>query len=279
MKTLSPSSILQTETGAGTLTYSLPTEPSHPEIAKVFDFVEKQTQKFKSRRQIFNELNQFQIKDWYLSQTTLAEVFLRLTHGKGLNIDNNKLDNSILKKELQQLNVVFQFPSIKNLQNSELDNFYTFNNRKELKKVLLGFVKILPISTLKDLREMIIQTFAEKLPEISTDSFDFLKADVRVIAAQEGELRVFEFLPEITITTKIGFKNLYDDERSQMQGEIVSLKMEIDRLKDALKKQQQIEFMLPNENGDNVIETDYQSHENLAELQQKEEEEEGETKY
>lgn len=103
------------------------------------------------------------IEDWGVSQTTLEQVFLRLTHGGG---NQEGLSSAAL-----QLNVAY-----------------------EGSDDILGFVPILPNTTLDETRELI----RANLPEIP-ESFTFVFNKAPVAHAQERSTSAYRALPVIEL--------------------------------------------------------------------------------
>ena len=103
------------------------------------------------------------IEDWGVSQTTLEQVFLRLTHGGG---NQEGLSSAAL-----QLNVAY-----------------------EGSDDILGFVPILPNTTLDETRELI----RANLPQIP-ESFTFIFNKAPVAHAQERSTSAYRALPVIEL--------------------------------------------------------------------------------
>jgi ABC-type multidrug transport system ATPase subunit len=108
------------------------------------------------------------IEDWGISQTTLEQVFLRLTHGGG---NQDGLNNAASL----QLNIAL-----------------------EGSNDVLGFVAILPATTLDEAREMMLTN------ELFPKEFTFVCNKAPVARAQERSTSAYRSLPTIELRLAVG---------------------------------------------------------------------------
>lgn len=155
-----PDAQLEVDTGAR-LTYSLASSKSR-RLPEFCQFMEEQHSQAMTQTLAIAE-DQGLIEDWGISQTTLEQVFLKLTHGGG-NTDGLNSATSM------QLNVA--------LKGSE---------------DVLGFVAIQPHTTLDEVRELMLENTA-----FPTD-YTFLLNNAPVTRAQERSTTAYRALPSIEI--------------------------------------------------------------------------------
>lgn len=155
-----PDAQLEVDTGAR-LTYSLAASKSRylPEFCQFME--DQHSQAMKQTMAIAED--QSLIEDWGISQTTLEQVFLKLTHGGG-NTEGLSSATSM------QLNVALK----------DSDD-------------VLGFVAIQPHTTLDEVRELMLENSA-----FPTD-YTFLLNNAPVTRSQERSTTAYRALPSIDI--------------------------------------------------------------------------------
>lgn len=148
MTDLLPDAQLEVDTGAR-LTYSLAMSKSRqlPEFCRYME----------------DATNAAIVEDWAISQTTLEQVFLRLTHGGG---NQEGLNNAAS----MQLNIA-----------------------AEGSDDVLGFIAILPNTTLDDARELML------VNELFPKDFTFIINKAPVARAQERSTSAYRALPTIEL--------------------------------------------------------------------------------
>lgn len=155
-----PDAQLEIDTGAR-LTYSLAASKSRqlPDFCK---YMENQHSHALLQGKDKEEGGEPIVEDWGISQTTLEQVFLKLTHGGG---NTAELDGSSM-----QLNIAMESD----------DN-------------VLGFVGITPTTTLDEVREKMLEN--EAYPR----EFSFVMARAPVTKAQERSTIAFRAIPLIEL--------------------------------------------------------------------------------
>lgn len=198
---LLPDIVLDTET-AGNLSYSLP-RAKIDDVSQFFRFVESELQSSEGEKLI---------KDWGISQTTMEEVFLRITHG-----DNHRGAGGAIgfytggtANEKQQLNI-----SVEGKANP------------------IGFVMIDEGISALELRELI----RANLPKTPLN-YTMLHNGIPVSGKQEQTTMAVEFLPLLYIQMDEGEEQggAVVDRGKQEERSSAVLEEEVKRLKEELSK-------------------------------------------
>lgn len=197
-----PDAQLEVDTGAR-LTYSLSASKSR-HLPEFCQFMESQHSKaMKSTVAVTDE--DTIVEDWGISQTTLEQVFLKLTHGGG-NTEGLSSATSM------QLNIA--------LKGS--DN-------------VLGFVAIQPATTLDEVRELMLSN------PVYPTKFTFLLNGAPVTQAQERSTSAYRALPAIELQTQAAVVDetedlLISDSSSATNDQLIaSLRSRIQTLEHELK--------------------------------------------
>jgi energy-coupling factor transporter ATP-binding protein EcfA2 len=164
--TIMPDAVLNVES-SGNLSYTLPTTRLDM-LQKCFVFLETESDKARHGQPGL-------IQDWGISQTTLEEVFMRLTHGDAHTFAGQR-DGGGGEKQ-KNLNVAFV---------DSPDKY-------------LGFILVETITTLREVR------FAmDSIDSLRFNfDFEFMMNGVPVARAQEESLFATDFLPAILIRKKL----------------------------------------------------------------------------
>jgi len=122
------------------------------------------------------------IIDWGISQTTLEEVFLRLTHGDSHTFKENEKATNISYK----LDIAF----------NDEDN-------------IIGTIKIDEDTTLKDIREEISEKFSSSVPS----EYYFISNKQPIQMKKERSIPALKYIPLLIISDNVDkLKIEYDDD-------------------------------------------------------------------
>ncbi|KAH3756681.1 ABC transporter A family protein [Pelomyxa schiedti] len=112
------------------------------------------------------------LKDWGLSETTMEQVFLRITHGEYLSTDDAELDDENIKVKLAV--IVDGEPDPR------------------------GLIQVTRATSLLDTRAIIEQN----IPDISPE-YNFVYNGAIITSQQEADMMAADFTPNLVITSKM----------------------------------------------------------------------------
>lgn len=205
-----PGSEIESE-AHGSIAFSLPQMVS-PQLLHFFSFLEEQTSLAKLANDTISK-SQILLKDFDLSQTSLEQIFLRLTHG-GKQVTQRNVNN--------------------NAQNVLTNN--QLNIAIEKMNGCIGYIDIFnPSMTMDQVRQKILSEI-----DGTPKDFEFLSNGVPLSRSQEKSKFALQFSPLVVIRPLVSITKTNQPQESVLFYENERLRIEISQLKskiDELTKQ------------------------------------------